>query len=136
MKVVVSCLSALCPAFSAFAVANDLTYEGAFAELLRRYDNYQFAPKRLVKVVNPVSLGNALSNGEIRNYWEATEGSTLIFEALKAKNAAPIDFARKFNVISLDAPDALTAPAVALLYQGGYLTIDRRIDSSTRTRRS
>ena len=115
----------------AFADANGLAYDAAFAELLRRYDNYQFAPKRLVKVINPVSLGNALSNGEIRNYWEATAGSTLIFDALKAKNAAPVDFARKFKLISLDAPDALSAPAVALLYQGGYLTIDRRIDSET-----
>ena len=34
-------------------------------------------------------------------------------------------------MVSLDAPDALTAPAGALLYQGGYLTIDRRIDSET-----
>ena len=33
--------------------------------------------------------------------------------------------------ISLDAADALTAPTVALLYQGGYLTIDRRIDGET-----
>ena len=115
----------------AFADANGLTYEGAFGELLRRYDNYQFAPKKLVKVVNPVSLGNALANGEIRNYWESTAGSTLIFDALKAKNAAPVDFAKKFKLISLDAPDALTAPTVALLYQGGYLTIDRRIDSET-----
>ena len=115
----------------AFADANGLAYERAFGELLRRYDNYQFAPKRLVKVVNPVSLGNALSNGEIRNYWEATAGSTLIFDALKAKNAAPVDFASEFDVATLDAPDALTAPTVALLYQGGYLTIDRRIDSET-----
>ena len=115
----------------AFADANGLTYEGAFGELLRRYDNYQFAPERLVKVINPVSLGRALSNGVIRNYWESTAGSTLIFDALKAKNAAPVDFAKKFKLISLDAPDALTASAVALLYQGGYLTIDRRIDSET-----
>ena len=115
----------------AFADANVLTYEQAFGELLRRYDNYQFSSKRLVKVVNPVSLGRALANGEIRNYWEATAGSTLILDALKAKNAAPVDFARKFKVISLDAPDALSAPTVALLYQGGYLTIDRRIDSET-----
>lgn len=115
----------------AFADKHGLSYEGAFGELLRRYDNYQFSPEREVKVINPVSLGRALSNGVIRNYWEATAGSTLIFDALKAKNAAPIDFARKFNVISLDAPDALTAPTVALLYQGGYLTIDRRIDSET-----
>ena len=115
----------------AFADMNGLTYEGAFGELLRRYDNYQFSPERLVKVINPVSLGNALANGVIRNYWESTAGSTLIFDALKAKNAAPVDFAKKFKVISLDAPDALSAPTVALLYQGGYLTIDRRVDSET-----
>ena len=115
----------------AFADANGQTYEAAFADLLRRYDNYQFSPERPVKVVNPVSLGNALANGVIRNYWESTAGSTLIFDALKAKNAAPIDFARKFKVVTLDAPDALTAPAAALLYQGGYLTIDRRVDSET-----
>ena len=115
----------------AFADKNGLTYERAFGELLRRYDNYQFSPERLVKVVNPVSLGRALSNGAIRNYWEATAGSTLVFDALRAKNAAPVDFAKKFKLISLDAPDALSAPAVALLYQGGYLTIDRRIDSET-----
>ena len=115
----------------AFADANGLTYEGAFAELLRRYDNYQFAPKRLVRVINPVSLGRALATGEVRNYWEATAGSTLVFDALKAKNAAPLDFAAEFEVASLDAPDALEAPTVALLYQGGYLTIDQRIDGDS-----
>ena len=116
---------------SAFADKNSLSYEGAFGELLQRYDNYQFSPERPVKVINPVSLGRALASGVIRNYWESTAGSTLIFDALRAKNAAPIDLAKKFKVISLDSPDALTAPAVALLYQGGYLTIDRRIDSET-----
>ena len=115
----------------AFADANGLAYDAAFGELLKWYDSYQFAPKRLVKVINPVSLGNALANGEIRNYWEATAGSTLIFDALKAKNAAPVDFASEFEVTTLDAPDALEAPTVALLYQGGYLTIDRRIDGET-----
>ena len=115
----------------AFADANGLTYEGAFGKLLRRYDNYQFSPERLVKVINPVSLGNALSNGVIRNYWESTAGSTLIFDALKAKNAAPVDFAKAMRLKRLDAADALEAPVEALLYQGGYLTIDRRIDSET-----
>ena len=115
----------------AFADANALTYDAAFSELLRWYDGYQFAPEKLVEVVNPVSLGNALSNKTLRNYWEATAGSTLIFDALKAKNAAPVDFARKFGVTTLDAPDALAAPTVALLYQGGYLTIDGRIDGET-----
>ena len=115
----------------AFADRNSLTYEGAFAELLRWYDSYQFSPERLVRVINPVSLGNALSNGVIRNYWEATAGSTLLFDALKAKNAAPIDFAKAFRLKRLDAADALEAPVEALLYQGGYLTIDRRVDGET-----
>ena len=115
----------------AFADENGLSYDAAFAELLRWYDGYQFSPERLVKVINPVSFGNALSNKALRNYWEATAGSTLIFDALKAKNAAPIDFADEFEVATLDAPDALEAPTVALLYQGGYLTIDKRIDGET-----
>ena len=115
----------------AFADANGETYEQAFADLLRWYDGYQFSPRKTVKVVNPVSFGRALAVNSLGNYWEATAGSTLIFDALKAKNAAPIDFAKKFKLISLDAPDALTAPMVALLYQGGYLTIDRRIDGET-----
>ena len=115
----------------AFADANGLTYEDAFGDLLRRYDNYQFSPERLTKVVNPVSFGRALSNGVIRNYWESTAGSTLIFDALKAKNAAPVDFAKTLRLKRLDAADALEAPVEALLYQGGYLTIDRRIDSET-----
>ena len=115
----------------AFADYDGKTYEKAFAELLRWYDGYQFSPDRMVKVINPVSLGRALSNRRISNYWEATAGSTLIFDALKAKNAAPIDFTRKFKTMSFDSPDALTASAVALLYQGGYLTIDRRINGET-----
>ena len=115
----------------AFADANGLAYDAAFAELLRWYDGYQFSPMKLVKVVNPVSLGRALVAGSLGNYWEATAGSTLIFDVLRAKNAAPVDFTRKFKTVSLDAPDALSAPTVALLYQGGYLTIDRRIDGGT-----
>ena len=115
----------------AFADANGLTYDAAFAELLRWYDGYQFSPRKLVKVVNPVSLGTALAACEFGNYWEATAGSTLIFDALKAKNAAPIDFAKRFKTMTLDAPDALTAPTVSLLYQGGYLTIDGRVNGET-----
>ena len=115
----------------AFADAKGFTYDAAFAELLRWYDGYQFSHRKMVEIINPVSLGKALSNLDFGNYWEATAGSTLIFDALKAKNAAPVDFADEFDVATLDAPDALTAPTVALLYQGGYLTIDKRIDFET-----
>ena len=111
----------------AFADERGETYDAAFAELLSWYDSYQFSAKRPVKVVNPVSLGNALSTRELKGYWESTAGSTLIFDALKAGNCGPFDLAAPVSVNTLDAADALDAPVVALLYQGGYLTIDRRI---------
>lgn len=38
-----------------------------------------------------------------------------------------MDLSVSVRVNTLDAADALDAPVVALLYQGGYLTIDRRI---------
>jgi len=112
----------------AFADEKGITYGEMFAKLLEWYDGYQFSPKKLVRVVNPVSLGNVLSNRVIANYWEATAGSTLIFDALKAGNKTPVDFADEFALSSLDAADALEAPAVALLYQGGYLTINESLD--------
>ena len=108
----------------AFADENDLTYAEAFETLIQWYDSYQFSPERLVKVINPVSLGNALSKRTLGNYWEATAGSTLIYDAMRAGNKAPIDFEATVDREILDSPDALTAPAEALLYQGGYLTID------------
>jgi len=111
-----------------FANRQGLLYEQAFDKLLSWYDSYQFAPSNLVKVVNPVSLGRALSTCELRGWWEATAGSTLIVDALKAANKAPVDFADAFAVATLDSPDALEAPLAALLYQGGYLTIDRPIN--------
>ena len=96
-----------------------VSYEAMFAKLLSWYDSYQFSPQRLVKVVNPVSLGNALANKAFGNYWEATAGSTLIFDAIRANNKAPEDFAREVFPETLDAADALTAPTEALLYQSG-----------------
>ena len=112
----------------AFADSEGISYEKMFARLLDWYDSYQFSPDRLVKVINPVSLGKALANKKIANYWEATAGSTLIFDALKAGNKAPVDFNEEIDLTTLDSADALTAPASALLYQGGYLTIDEPID--------
>ena len=115
----------------AFADKEGITYDEMFTKLLQWYDSYQFSPERLVRVVNPVSLGNALSNRAFGNYWEATAGSTIIFDALKANRKSPIDFQAKFKLKRLDASDALDASAVALLYQGGYLTIDKPVDFET-----
>ena len=108
----------------AFAEARGLDYDAAFARLLRWYDSYQFCPTRLVKVINPVSLGKALSVKAFGNYWEATAGSTLVYDAMKHVGKSPVDFNIRIDKEALDAADALTASTEALLYQGGYLTID------------
>ena len=115
-----------------FADKEGVSYDALFAKLLDWYDSYQFCPDRLVRVVNPVSFGRALANKRFANYWEATAGSTLIFDVLQSGNKMPVDFAAEFDLKRLDAADALTAPAVALLYQGGYLTIDHPAEDDGR----
>ena len=107
-----------------FADEQEMSYDEAFSKLLEWYDSYRFSMKNPVKVINPVSLGKALSCREFGNYWESTAGSTLIFDALKSAGKRPIDLEKTVEKESLDASDALTAPLEALLYQGGYLTID------------
>ena len=47
----------------------------------------------------------------------------------------PQDLEVEVKLKRLDAPDALTAPLVALLFQGGYLTLDTRIDDQRVTLR-
>jgi len=108
----------------ALADERGLAYEEMKNKLFAWYDSYQFSPRKLVKVVNPVSFGRALDGKMLLGWWEATAGSTLVFDALRAENKTPIDFNDDFAVSTLDAPDALEASATALLYQGGYLTID------------
>ena len=108
-----------------FADFNEMTWNEAFDSLMDWYDSYQFCPEREVKVVNPVSLGKALSTRTLANYWESTAGSTLIYDAFKAEERSPIDYDVVVDRETLDAADALTAPTEALLYQGGYLTIDK-----------
>ena len=62
----------------AFADERGETYDEAFAELLAWYDSCQFSPKRLVKVINPVSLGNALSSCVLKGCWVYAEAAATI----------------------------------------------------------
>ena len=111
----------------AFADANEMTYDEAFDKLLEWYDSYQFSPERLIRVVNPVSIGKALSTKTFGNFWEATAGSTLIYDAVRSTRMELVDAEKIVSRETLDSADALTAPVEALLYQGGYLTIDHTV---------
>ena len=107
-----------------FAAKNGMDFAEAKKTLLSWYDGYRFSPKSKVKVCNPVSLGKALRNAEIANYWEATGRSTMIVNRIRAADEIPADLEGiAVDPMELDVCDAETMPLAALLYQGGYLTI-------------
>ena len=110
----------------AFAAKNGLDFAAAKKALLSGYDGYRFSPDSEAKVCNPVSLGNALESGNLKNYWESTGHATMIVNRIKAADKIPADLnGLVADQLDLDVCDAETMPLPALLYQGGYLTIKR-----------
>ena len=109
-----------------FAEKNGMDFAAAKKVLLSWYDGYRFSPKSEAKVCNPVSLGSALEAGELKNYWESTGHATMIVNRIKAAGEIPADLnGMVADPLDLDVCDAETMPMLALLYQGGYLTIKR-----------
>ena len=109
-----------------FAQKNDMDFVAAKRALLSWYDGYRFSPESEAKVCNPVSLGNALKSGELKNYWESTGHASKIVNRIKAADEIPADMnGLVVSQTQLDVCDAETMPFEALLYQGGYLTIKR-----------
>ena len=109
-----------------FAARNGMDFASAKKTLLSWYDGYRFSPRSETKVCNPVSLGNALRTGELKNYWEATGHATMIVNRIKAADEIPADLnGMVADQLDLDVCYAETMPLTALLYQGGYLTIKR-----------
>ncbi len=109
---------------AAFAEKKGVSTDDIFAGLLKWYDNYRFSPDSDIKVLNPVSVGAALSERRFDAYWNATGAPTLVIETLRKADTWPSDLDNiKVLKMRLDVCDAMTMPAVPLLYQGGYLTI-------------
>ncbi len=115
-----------------FGKANGIDFASAKEKLLSWYDGYRFSPESGEKVCNPVSLGKALFSGKLKNYWEATGGTTLVIERLKRNGKAFFDFEDLIvSQTQLDVCDAETLPVEALLYQSGYLTLKETFDDTT-----
>ncbi len=108
----------------AFAAKKGMDFAAAKDKLLAWYDGYRFSPNSEAKVCNPVSLGKALKNAEVANYWESTGHASMIVNRVKAAGEIPADLnGMVADPLDLDVCDAETMPMLALLYQGGYLTI-------------
>ena len=114
----------LAPQLGAFAKKLRCTREKAMRRLLHWYDSYRFSPYSNVKVLNPVSVGQALPSGILTDYWSKTGVPTLVVERLQAGGKMPEELTEvRTTPGDLDVCDATDLPWIPLLYQSGYLTI-------------
>ncbi len=110
----------------AFAAAERCSHAEMFGRFLGWYDNYRFSPRSEAKVLNPVSVGYALTEQVFRSYWIETGQSSMVVERLRKAGKIPPNLE---GVVAdedqLSALDSHEKSGVALLYQAGYLTIKR-----------
>ena len=108
----------------AFADQKSVSYEAMFKELLSWYDSYRFSPESEIRVCNPVSLGKALVNRVLMNYWESTGLASAAVREIRESRDLITDWnGRAVTRTELDASDRPQVQLAALLYQTGYLTI-------------
>ena len=113
----------------AFADAKGVSYEAMFRELLAWYDSYRFSPESEIRVCNPVSLGKALVNKLLINYWESTGLAASAVMRIRANREIISDWnGYEIARTRLDASDQAHVPLATLLYQTGYLTLQDTLD--------
>ncbi|MDR2544561.1 MAG: ATP-binding protein [Methanobrevibacter sp.] len=119
-----------------FADKNNMVYDEALSKINYWYDGYSFDGKK--KVFNPFSTLSALKNGKLSKYWFSTGTPHFLVDILKSKNYKfskfPIGNNRKINInfedmelseSDLNEIDPLKIEDIPLLFQGGYLTVDK-----------
>ena len=115
----------LAPQLKAFARKRRISPEKAIDELCAWYDSYRFSPYSNVKVLNPVSVGQALSTGKLANYLDKADLAVLI-RRLKEESNMPEklgDCPATLDDLELFDTDYLQWKA--LLVQDGCLTIKK-----------
>ena len=101
----------------------DTSYDAVCSRLKKNYDGYRFA-KKGSDIYNPWSVLNAMKEGRIGAFWNATGASTIVAEVLYN---ADVDIEEILNahwkLDRLAGLDLRNANPTALLFQTGYLTI-------------
>ncbi|MBP5320382.1 MAG: AAA family ATPase [Kiritimatiellae bacterium] len=106
----------------ALAEANGMTDTEAVGEIIRWYDGYRF-DQDAEQVINPVSLGCCFDKMRFADYWSETALPTFLIDILKEH---PLDFSTvEISEAALNAYEPDKPKIVTLLYQTGYLTINR-----------
>lgn len=113
------------PHIKAFADKLKTDSTSIVEDLMSWYDSYRFSPECETRVSNPVSIGRALQERRFYGFWDATGSATLIVERLRKLGRLPDEIEGiKVFPKKLDVCDVKTLPFAALMYQGGYLTIN------------
>ncbi|MDR2545777.1 MAG: ATP-binding protein, partial [Methanobrevibacter sp.] len=106
------------------ALKNKLTYNEVLDKFNHWYDGYSW--DGINKVYNPFSTLNALYERKFMGFWFGSGTPTFLAETFKHKEIIE-DYSkpRELKYTELDAIDPENINLTALLFQGGYLTIDK-----------
>ena len=114
---------------AALAERNRISVEEARNRLRRRYDGYLFE-EDADRVYNPFSLLNTLDDKKFRDYWFATGTPTFLAAMMRRENFNLENLStRAVAEIRFNALDTLKSNPLPILFQSGYLTIDRADDN-------
>ena len=116
------------PCVEEFAESLGISTDEAYAMLKRNYDGYHFSEKS-EDVYAPFSLLNALTDKKTNYYWFESGTSTSLIEQLRHyPKFNPLDYdGIEVDLSIFDTPCEGAENPIPLLYQTGYLTIDKYI---------
>ena len=108
------------------ALADERGIDVVKDEIKRWYNGYRFE-KNAKTVYNPVSLAQFFkSGGEFNNYWFATGTPTFLLDLImKSKFDFSLSLGRPVSKSFFDAFEVTDLDPMVMLFQTGYLTIDR-----------
>ncbi|KZX12819.1 ATP-binding protein [Methanobrevibacter curvatus] len=103
---------------------NNESYENVLDKVNHFYDGYSW--DGINRLFNPYSTLRALSQKEFSSFWYGTGTPSFLAEIFKHKKIST-DYTSKTSLkaTDLDAIDLLNIKETALLFQTGYLTIDK-----------
>ena len=115
------------PEVQRLANYNGWTVEEARQRLKDYYDGYHFSARNMVDVYNPFSLINALSRGELQNYWASSGSTSMLPKFVNDLEIHLSDFDPCMLPCNIAETSDVTGGEPALfLFQSGYLTIKSR----------
>ncbi|GAA5819801.1 MAG: AAA family ATPase [Methanobrevibacter sp. CfCl-M3] len=102
----------------------DTNYTTVLAKINNWYDGYSFDGKK--RVFNPFSTLTALKTGKLSHFWFKTGTPHFLVDILKNRREQIINFENIIlNERDLNEIDPINMEELPLLFQGGYLTIDK-----------